>query len=196
MDMLVWNLKEPSHKCLIVQSWVPPPAILGHFLPRKQNWGELRLRQERGGWSALSLPGGSASCRGPQPHQGCGLLCYLPLGLPAPRELSCLRASSSLCSCFWAQVSHSSRALPKWGVSKKWSRDHRISPGAVVPKASRQEEMVNWPNLGTRHSLWNPHQPYPLDWMEKCVNLIFLTMGQQISVLCSWGPERYIFPFF
>lgn len=63
-------------------------------------------------------------------------------------------------SCFWAEVSHSSRALPKWGVSKKWSRDHRISPGAVVPKPSRQQETVNWHNLGTRHSLWNPHQAY------------------------------------
>lgn len=94
MDILIWNLKHPSHKCLIAQSWV---LILGHFLPRKQNWEELRLKQERWGWSSLSLPGGSASCRGPQPYQGCSLLYYLPSGLPAPWELSCLRASFSLC---------------------------------------------------------------------------------------------------
>ena len=155
MDMLVWNLRHPSHKCLIAQSWVP---ILGHFLPRKQNWGEWRLKQERWGWSSLSLPGGSAPCRGPQPHQGCSLLYHLPSGLPAPWELSCLRASLSVHVS--EHISHSSRALPKWGVSKKWSRAHRISPGAVVPKPSRQQETVNWHNLGTRHSLWNPHQPY------------------------------------
>ena len=73
MVMLVRNLKHPSHKCLIAQSWV---LILGHFLLRKQNWGELRLKQKRWGWSSLS---------------------YLPSGLPAPWELSCLRASFSLC---------------------------------------------------------------------------------------------------
>ena len=136
---------------------------------------------------------------GPSPTRGavCCATC-LP-GLPAPWELSCLRASSSLCSCFWAQGSHSPRALPKWGVSEKWSRDHRIAPGAVVPKASRWEETVNWPNLGTRHSSGNPHQPYSFDWMAKCVNLIFLTKGQHRSIcplqLRTWEAVRLYFFF-
>lgn len=161
MDMLGWNLKQPSHKCLIAQSWAP---TLGHFLLRKGNREERRLELERWAWASPSLPGGSASCQVPQPQQGCSLLTTCLPG-SQPHGSCPVSGFLSLSVHVSEHVSHSSRALPKWGVSKKWSRDHRISPGTVMPKPSRQRGTVNWHNLGTRHSLWNP-PPALLVWFN------------------------------
>ena len=55
--------------------------------------GEMSVGFSEPAWRLSILPGAPAP-------PGVQSAYYLPSGLPAPWELSCLRASVSLCSCF------------------------------------------------------------------------------------------------
>lgn len=134
--------------------------------------GEMRVEFSEPPW-------GSASCRGPQPYQGCSLLYYLPSGLPAPWELSCLRASFSLCHV-------SEQKSPT--VREPYQNEVSLKSGAEIIVYLLGQSCLN--QAGNRKwqigSIWGQTPPGLFVWiMAKCVNLIFLTMGQHRSVLCS-----------